>query len=176
MDNLKKVLDALRSLGLYEKVEEYLKDNEPEIATMKLLGQRDPKWANVKIANSTSSLYYYGCTSTCISMLSSWYGCFKDPAWLAKNLRFSYDLVLWQSIAEKMCFKWIWRQYGRDEAKIDASLAGKSTSCILQINKGHWVVAIRKDGNNYRIADPWYPSYRWIDKKLITGSAHFDVK
>ena len=176
MNNLQKVLEALRSLGLYEKVEKFLKDNEPETRTMKLLGQRDPKWMDVKIADSTSSLYYYGCTITCISMLSSWYGCFKDPEWLAKNLRFSYDLVFWQSVSEKMCFRWVWRQYGRNEQKIDASLNGKTTSCILQINKGHWVVAVGKDGNNYRIADPWYPSYRTIPKSQITGSSHFDIK
>lgn len=174
MDNLEKVIKALKELGLYDEVENYLKGQETFGQPMKLLGQRDGDWADVKIGKSNSSLYYYGCTITCISMLSSWYGCFKDPAWLAKNLRFQNDLILWQSIGEKLCFKWVWRQYGRNEEKIDASLAGKTTSCVLQINGNHWVVAVGKEGNNYRIADPWTRTYRTIPKSQITGSAHFD--
>jgi hypothetical protein len=141
---------------------------------MILLGQRDPKWGHKTIGNSNSLVKDFGCTITSLSMLSDWYGCYHDPGWMAKNLRFLNDLVLWQSVTEKLCFKFIWRQYGYNEQKIKDSLAGKTTSCLLQLQNRHWVVGIRKIGNYYWIADPWPPSRRLIHKSLISGSAHFD--
>lgn len=140
---------------------------------MQLLGQRNIKWANVKIGKSNSLVKDYGCAITGISMLSSWYGCFKDPGWMAKNLRFLNDLILWQSVAEKLCFKFVWRQYGYHEQKIKDSLAGKKTSVLLQLQKRHWVVGIRKVGNYYFVADPYPPSRRLVHKSQISGSAHF---
>jgi len=141
---------------------------------MKIYSQRDPKWGGKTIGNSKSLIKDYGCTISGIAMLSSWYGCDHDPAWMAKNLRFLNDLVIWQSVTEKLCFKWVWRQYGRNDAKILASLKGKTTSCLLQVQNRHWIVGIRKIGNYYWCADPWTGTRRFIHKSLISGSSHFD--
>ena len=141
---------------------------------MTLYCQRDPKWAGKTIGNSNSTIGAYGCTISCIASLSSWYGCDHDPAWMAKNLRFLRDLVLWQSISEKLCFKWVWRQYGYNESKILASLGGKTTSCLLQVYSRHWVVGIRKVGWYYYVADPYTGKRRFYPASAISGSSHFD--
>jgi len=140
---------------------------------MILLRQGDPRWGFKTIGNSKSTLSQYGCTITSISMLSDWYKCFKDPSWLAKNLRFLNDLVIWQSVTEKLCFKFVWRQYGRNDAKILASLKGKNTSCLLQVYGRHWVVGIRKVGWYYYTADPYTGTRRWYPASAVSGSAHF---
>jgi ABC-type bacteriocin/lantibiotic exporter with double-glycine peptidase domain len=142
---------------------------------MLLLGQRDSRWASKPIGGSKITIGGYGCTITNLAMLSDWYGCYHDPAWMAKYLRFTAGgLLLWQSVSEKLCFKFQWRQYGYNEKRIMDSLAGKTTSCILQIHGNHWVVGIKKLFNKYYIADPWTKTRRWIDKSEISGSAHFD--
>jgi hypothetical protein len=143
---------------------------------MQLIGQRDVKWAGKTIGDSKSLIKDYGCTISGISMLSDWYGCFHDPGWMAKNLRFLRDLIIWASVEDKLCFKWVWRQYGYNEKRILDSLGGKTTSCLFQVYRRHWVVGIRKIGSYYWIADPWYPKRRMIHKSAISGSSHFDRK
>jgi len=140
---------------------------------MQLVGQRDPRWAGKTIGQSKSLIKDYGCTISCVSMLSDWCGCFRSPGWLAKNLRFLNDKILWQSVNEKLCFVWLWRQYGYNEQKITESLNGKKSSVILEVYKKHWVVGIRKVGNYYYVADPWYPKRRLIHKSAVSGSSHF---
>jgi len=141
---------------------------------MTLYCQRDNRWGGKTIGNSKSLIKDYGCTISAIASLSSWYGCDHDPAWMAKNLRFLNDLILWQSINEKLCFKWKWRAYGYQEKRILDSIKGETTSCILQVYSRHWVVGIKKIGNYYWVGDPFDGRRKFIHKKYITGSAHFD--
>jgi len=141
---------------------------------MTLYSQRDSRWANKKIGNSNSTIGALGCTISTIASLSSWYGCDHDPAWMAKYLRFLNDLILWQSVNEKLCFKWKWRQYGYNEQKILDSLNGETTSVIFQVYSRHWVVGIKKIGNYYWCGDPWDGKRKLFHKKYITGSSHFD--
>lgn len=156
---------------------------------MKLLSQKDPKWAKVKIGQSNFTLGNSGCLITDISMLSDWYsryrgiGEYHDPEWLAKNLRFTFDGYLyWSSITKELAFKFDWRFYYYDENRILPALTGKNTACLLRIYDGakaHWVVGIRKVGNYYYVANPYpLPSGRreFIHKSIISGGATFDVK
>jgi hypothetical protein len=140
---------------------------------MIILSQRNPAWGNKKIGSSNSLVKDYGCVITSISMLSSWYNCYHDPGWMAKYLSFQVDKILWKSVTDKLCFSWVWRQYGYDENKIVNSLKGEKTSCILQVYSRHWVVALKKIGNYYWVADPWDGKKKLMHKKYVTGSAHF---
>lgn len=141
---------------------------------MKIYWQKDPRWGGKTIGKSKSLIKDFGCTISSVAMLSDFYGCDHDPAWMAKNLSFQVDKILWNSITEKLCFLWTWRQYGYSEQKILASLAGKTTSVILQVYSRHWVVGIKKIGNYYWIGDPWDGKRKLIHKKYITGSSHFN--
>jgi hypothetical protein len=106
-------------------------------------------------------------------MLTDWAGCYKDPAWMAKNLSFLNDLVIWSSVTEKTCLLFLWRQYGYNEAKILTSMQGKDSACLLQVYGNHWVVGIKKVLNYYYVADPWTGTRRMIPAKAVSGSAHF---
>ena len=146
---------------------------------MKLVNQEDPKWASVTIGHSSSSIKRYGCTISCLSMLSDWYGKFFDPKYMAKNLVFNNNgEIIWNSITDNphMPMKFVWRYYGYDEAHLLPALKGKDTSVLLRINlviKGktfvHWVVGIRKVGNLYYVADPLGGYRHFINRSAITG-------
>lgn len=143
---------------------------------MQLIGQRDPRWSFKTIGNSKTTIGAMGCTISCVSMLSDFYGCFVNPGWLAKNLSFAVDKILWNSITDKTCFKFIWRFYTYDEKQIVEALNGKTTSCLLEIRHAHWVVGIKKLGSYYLVADPWQPSRHLYHKSYISGGARFDKK
>ena len=109
-------------------------------------------------------------------MLSDWYGGYKDPSWMAKNLSFQVDKVIWNSINKKLNFDFVWRFYKYEEGRIPEALKGKDTACLLEIQKKHWVVGIKKIGSYYWCADPWTASKRLINKNLISGGATFTRK
>lgn len=146
---------------------------------MLLVGQRDARWSFKPIGKSKTTIGQAGCVISSLSMLSDWYGCYHDPAWMSKYLSFKEDMILWPSITDKLCFKFIWRQYGYNENKILNSLDGKGSSVLLRLHEGaqtHWVVAIKKVLNQYWVADPWTKTRHFVPKSWITGSAHFDAK
>ena len=147
---------------------------------IKILSQRDKRWATIKLGESNLILGRYGCTTCCISMLSDYFGSFHDPADLAvKTLKYTADgLILWQSVnnIEHMAFEK--RLYKRNDAEILKSLKDPKGAVILEVaNYSHWVVAIGKTllGNDYKIVDPWDATICKILKKYhnITGSSHF---
>lgn len=148
---------------------------------MKYLSQRDPQWASTKLGQSKLEMWRWGCTTTCISMISDYFGCYRSPLEIAKDAA-NYTksgLVLWQNMSKffpKMNFEW--RAYGFDKKRIDESLKNKDKAVILQVdNKKHWVVALRPTflGNSYIVLDPWDGKKVDVLKRYanITGSAHF---
>jgi hypothetical protein len=149
---------------------------------MIILKQSDPRWGALKIGNSNLTIGGYGCLITSISMLSDWYGMFRDPAWMAKYLSFTPGgLLLWQSVtASKLPLKFVYRYYSRDDAKIKSILLSKDGSCVLQVKYGtgyHWVVLVGYSKlYGYKIADPIDGKIKWNPYKEITGFAEFTRK
>ena len=145
---------------------------------MKLLGQRDSAWGHKKIGQSLRTIRADGCLITDLSMLSSWYGFYQDPAWMAEYLKFTHNgLLFWKSITSSLLpMKFVWRFYTYDERRITLALSGKTTSCVLQIRGNHWVVGIRKVGSYYYVADPWDKKRKFINKSVISGGAILDKK
>jgi lysozyme len=135
------------------------------------LSQRDPKWSFKTIGNSNSTIGMYGCTITCISMASSWFNCFQDPSWMAKNLRFLNDLVLWKSIDEKTCFDFEWRFYKYDALRISDGINSVNKICLLNVYNRHWVVALKKVPLGYWVADPWSGIGKFYLTSSISGGA-----
>ena len=143
------------------------------------LSQRDPRWAQTKLGNSNLTVGRYGCTTTCISMLSDYFGCFKTPLELATDPKHytSDGLVLWPNFKfSRMAFEK--RIRGRNDVEIMASLKDPNKAVILQVSHGaHWIVALHKTlfGNDYVSLDPWTGrKCRAVGNYFnITGSAHF---
>jgi len=139
------------------------------------LSQKDPRWGGKTIGKSNSLIKDYGCTITSISMLSDYYKCYQNPGWMAKNLRFLNDLVLWQSVDEKLCFKFVWRFYNHNKELIKEALASPKKSCLLQVYNRHWVVAVRKVPFGYIVADPWIGGNKFYTDSAISGGSIFTI-
>lgn len=149
------------------------------------LSQRDKRWATATIGKTALTVGRWGCTLTSLSMLSSFYGCFKTPAELAKTLGLFTPggLLIW-GMVEKVFggkIKFVYR-YGQgdkvvrnDKAIRDSILGSPKTSVILEVaNHSHWVVAVGVYGNDYMCVDPIDGQKKLVLKTFgnITGSAH----
>ena len=149
---------------------------------MKILSQRDSKWAFVNIGKSKLIIGGFGCLITSLSMLSSWYGKFLDPAYLAKHLKFTDEgLLLWKSITDsELPFQFVYRYYSKNDVKIKEILYSKDGACVLQVNNGkHWVALVGYSIiYGYRIADPYYGDIIYLKKRYpnITGYAEVTRK
>lgn len=148
------------------------------------LSQRDPRWGSIKLGASNIDLYHYGCTTTCISMLSDYFKCRSLPDSIARiKENYTADgLILWRNL-RFAGMKFDWRGYGRDDKKIQEYLKDPNKAVILQVNDGkHWVVAIRRTflglGSGYICVDPWTGKQCDVLKvyKNITGAAYFSKK
>lgn len=145
---------------------------------MKILSQKDPRWSKEKIGKSDSTIGRYGCTITCLSMLSDWYGDYKRPDWLAKNLSFTNEgKILWKSIDGKLPFNFEYRFYTFNEARVYDILVSKDNSCVLQVNNySHWVLPISFSKiTGYRIADPLDGTICYLNRRYkdVNGFTEF---
>lgn len=147
---------------------------------MKYLSQLDPRWKNEFIAESASTIGRYGCTITCLSMLSDYFGFFKDPKWIAKNLSFQVDKVIWKSVDEKLCFNFVKRYRERDMEAFKKAMVSYKTACLLEVNNNHWVVGIRKSAYFWSkwwlVVDPLTGNKNWYHENNITGGSTFITK
>jgi hypothetical protein len=149
---------------------------------MKYLSQRSLPWSPYLLGKSKLTVYHYGCTTTCVAMLSDYFGCYKDPGMIAKNTS-NYTkegLIIWGNLQfDHMRF--VEREYRENAGKIAFYARDKDKAVILQVDFGkHWVVVLRKAliGNDYLVLDPWTGTKVWAKAKYhnVTGAAYFSRK
>jgi hypothetical protein len=147
------------------------------INNVKYLSQRDPQWASVLLNGSDLTIGDYGCTVTCISMLSDYYGCKMTPDQIGKNPNFvRLGNVVWTGLD----FPTFSFRYGDgnainsnksviDNAGLNSYLSDVNNgdrSAIIQITvtppKGgssytHFLVGLwaLPDTNDIMVIDPW---------------------
>ena len=150
---------------------------------MKILSQRDPKWAPDKLGSSQLTLGKFGCTTTCISMLTDFFGCFQSPLQIAHNIH-NYTkegLIIWENLKfDKMKFDTRIR-WAPGENVINNALRDLNQAIMLEVNNhSHWVLALRKTliGKSWIVADPWSGDKCDVLKRYhnITGAAIFKRK
>lgn len=137
--------------------------------------QRNPKWASKKMGNSSLTLGRYGCTTTCIADLSTYYGDNLTPEQVCDKIKYTKGLIIWNSCVFPK-FKFWFREYGRNDTNIQNALADPKLTVILEVaNSSHWVVATGKSLlGGYKIADPWFGDFSTISRyRNITGAAYF---
>lgn len=150
--------------------------------------QRDPRWKDKKLGNSTSTLGYFGCAVSSVAMLLSGYGYKEDPDTLNEKLKkssgFMGAAIVWaavNNIYPRARFSNL--VICRDsDAPIDAIgnsvLAGKPV--LLEVDyspqaglQTHWVVAYQKLGKDFRILDPYpFPTEEGKSVSLVERFAH----
>jgi len=138
------------------------------------LKQGDKEWEDVTIGKTAIKLKDQGCTITCLAMLSYWYGDYKKPSWIAKNLDYTATgLVYWKSMNGKLPMNFVYRYYTRDDSKIKSILYSRDNACILEVNNhSHWVVLVGYSRlYGYKIADPIDGTTKYLSKyyKNISG-------
>lgn len=148
---------------------------------MQYLSQRDIRWKDERLGASVLTVGKYGCTTTGISMLTDYFGCFVSPKDIARN-RHNYTrsgLILWGDLDFKN-MKFVWRDYKEDKTRIADACKQKNKAVLLTVDgDSHWVVAVRPiEGGDYIIIDTWDGKKKNLKSayKKVTGAAFFERK
>ena len=125
--------------------------------------QNDPRWKNNTIGFSSSSIDDYGCAISSVAMVYRYYGIDIDPARLAKQPIYSWDLIYWPDQWRFLdLVKHTRRKPGQltkaDWSFIDKQLSGGHPVIVfiraLGRGAGHYVVIHSKDSKGYIVHDP----------------------
>lgn len=128
---------------------------------MENLSQRDARWKDIKIGNSSSTIGAYGCTITAIAMLA---GTTPDVvnAFLTAVGGFSVDRIIWSKLNETklgLTFPDMGRQYVYNDVAVREAIE-KNGGCLVEVDYDgvvatpsdrHWVLYI----GNHQLIDPW---------------------
>lgn len=143
--------------------------------------QRDPRWASLKIPPSSLTVGRYGCTLTCLAMLSSYFQPTRSPEEIIPKLQFTADgRIIWASVNfENWRFKE--RVHNFNPSAVQQHIKDHDLAVMLEIAAGsHWVVAIKWSPikSLIQIADPWNGSKTIMSRyhSDITGAAYFERK
>ena len=160
----------------------------PDAATkppIPLYGQRDPRWKDQLLGYSAVATFgTYGCLVTCVAMLATHAlqyevtpllvnARLKDVGGFVANTANMYFAKVIEAFPElKLAGFYRWRTIAADLSKIDEIL-NRGGYPVIQVDfdpgdqqradpdlDEHWVLIVGKDGEGYRIYDPW------------TGQAH----
>ena len=126
---------------------------------MKYLKQGDIRWGSTIIGNSGHTLASAGCNITDCSMITDFFGDWKDPKWMADNLEFTPGgLLIWSSLRAKTNIHLEEAFVGNyREDKILEGINDPNKASILEIHNGwHFVLAVKKLPflKHYIIIDP----------------------
>lgn len=160
------------------------------INNLNYLSQRDPRWSETIIGSGRLKVGRYGCTTTCLSMLSQFFGCYQDPGQIASD-KGNYDgsEVNWMKLRFPT-FSFRWREGSYFGASVidmdmikaylahgDNSQLDKDRAVILEVaDRSHWVVGLWETyDKDILCIDPWtgrtcdlFKTYR-----NITGASFF---
>jgi hypothetical protein len=150
---------------------------------MQFLSQQDNRWAEAYIGSSKLKIGRWGCTLTCLSMLSDFFKAYLRPDIIAAHKSWFTDdsypygagLILWTKLRFPT-FKFVERVKGYNPRLIEASIRDPKKAVILEVNHSHWVLALGYDvWGNIRIADPLFGDKATVKRyrSNVTGSAHF---
>lgn len=117
--------------------------------------QRDSLWGNIGLGGSSYSVAEYGCLVTSISMVASHYGKGIKPSDIASNSNFFVPNTGYlYHTADGMPFGLT----TASKSILDSELAaGRPVIAGLYSGPDHFIVILRKEGDNYIMHDPFMP-------------------
>jgi hypothetical protein len=142
--------------------------------------QRDPRWRDKPLGNSSQTIGYFGCALSSVAMLLSGHGYSETPDSLNEKLKqsggFMGAAIVWAAVSNlypRARFKnlVICRDSDAPIEAISASLdAGQPVVVEVDYSpqsglQTHWVVAYKKQGQDFLILDP-YPHPTEDDKEV----------
>jgi hypothetical protein len=147
---------------------------QPGSSLVAPVSQRDPRWHEKRLGQggSTLTLGKWGCLLTCFAMTANAFGHQVTPAqlndvMLRKGGFIDINLTKWNALTTVYTDIVYGGKMGSSPdtlQHIDASLAqGRPVSVQVDFtsntpytdNDQHWVLIVGKDGDDYRINDPW---------------------
>jgi hypothetical protein len=161
------------------------------INNINYLSQRDERWAETTIGSGALKIGRYGCTTTCLSMLTDFFGCYQDPGQIAQDkTNYAGSEVNWTTL-HFPTFSFRWREgsyFGPSNIDLemiksylahgDNSQTDRDRAVILEVaNRSHWVVGLwwNEYENDLLCIDPWTGRSCWLFKTYqnITGASLF---
>lgn len=143
-------------------VESYGKpDSKYWASTSRYFSQKDSRWGDKTIGNSSSLMKDYGCAVTSVSMAFKFYGASIDPGKMAKQKIFYYDLIKWPASWDPGISLASSISHGNINWKTVDSEIKQGHVVIVFIRKtngkgGHYVVIHNKDSKDYIVHDPYF--------------------
>lgn len=158
-------LDVSYFYGDRQAFDNWIGDNM--ILDIAPLSQIDPRWKNIRLGTSSSTIGSHGCLITGITMMLNHLGLDIDPArlneWLVANGGYSKgNLFVWGSVARLLKgLTFAYRYNGAYLDKIDEQLALKMPA-IVHVDYNpltpyideHWIAVIGKQDGSYIVNDP----------------------
>lgn len=160
---------------LFKKGELQMSDILLDIAP---LAQGDPRWKDIQLGTSSSTIGSHGCLITDTTMMCRFFGINLDPAgmnaWLKANGGYqNKNLFYWpvlNKLDQRITFNKRYEYAALD--KIDEQLrAGKPAIVNVDMVPStpaldeHWVLVIGKVAGSYIINDPWYGTQFKFEEK-----------
>ena len=167
------------------------------------LSQLDPDWKDLAYDHASASNPFFcgttiggcGCAITSSAMLLKYYGVAKSPdgqetnpdtlnTWLKQNSGYAFGALKWNSIATYSVkaneafgtqkIRFVGTGSANDFQTLDADLTDNKPDILAE--PGHFIVATKKDGTVYSIADPAYQSKTSLDaySNNFTGMRRFE--
>lgn len=143
-----------------------------------VIRQGDPRWGNVRLGYSNSTMRRYGCTTSDMCMaLEKLRGYFCNPGNAARHWRYNRrGEILWKATDFKG-MRFMWRGYGHDSKVVERAANSDIAAVILEVNHGkHWVyVESVSDTGVMHIIDPIDGKRKILPAKYKpTGYATFE--
>ncbi len=151
-------------------------------------GQRDARWANIKMGTTTDTIGGYGCLITCIAIMVDAFDYPKNQAkpvdvntWLTKNGGYTGgDLVIWSAVPRITGS--ILAQgtaYSGNIAEVANYLNKGNCLCICEVRMNgymHFVLGYKAKGGDVWVHDPWTNTQKLLSSFGKLYSAHFYAK
>lgn len=156
-------------------VSKYAKPSSNLASTSWYFSQKDSRWGNKRIGNSSSLMKDYGCAVTSVSMVFRKKGSSIDPGRMAGQKIFYYDLIKWPTTWSPGISLTSSIGHGNIKWSTIDSEIGKGNPVIVYIGKtngggGHYVVITGKDSKDYIVHDPYFgPNLYLGTSKALVG-------
>lgn len=139
---------------------------------MNILSQRDPRWANIKLGTSNVTIGGYGCTITCLAMVSGITPDIVNQKFIDGEGFANGNLVIWSKVNLLPWCQFEWRGNTYDNERVKKAIADYG-ACLVEVDfdgsdrtdDRHWVVYI----GNGRMYDPWTGTEESTNKYPVRG-------
>ena len=155
------------TLSYFPDEPEIPETNSDILLPIEPLSQVDPRWKDVQLGTSASTIGGYGCLITCVSMMLDYYGYNTNPALLNEELKVhsgyaNGNLLMWGQVPviyPGVTYDGKWE--GSRNDIIDKCLADDRPAIVhVDYNPAtapieqHWVLVVGKKDGKYIINDP----------------------